>query len=342
MPASLLIDEPIAFVPVVLFLAALLYFDSYKLVSFYETALTLAAGAAMCIVGYWLNAAVLSTTAIDFHTYSEYLAPVVEETIKAAVVMWLLASNRIGFMIDAAIMGFAVGTGFALVENVYYVYSFPEANIGVWIVRGFGTAIMHGGATALFGIVSQTLTEDTLRFNPLRYLPGLAAAIGLHILYNHFFDTPLIGALSVLLLLPAALYFVFRKDENKVHSWLLHDYQSHLHILEEIRTGKYHNSEAGRFITSMSRRFSPEHAALIFDYIRVHTELALRADKLDLARASGKPLPVEQADRDKFHKLHELERKIGNTAMLALWPHLNFTRKELWELNEFEHEVRHA
>jgi hypothetical protein len=148
--------------------------------------------------------------------------------------------------------------------------------------------------------------------------------------------------LSVLLLLPAALYFVFRKDENKVHSWLLHDYQSHLHILEEIRTGKYHNSEAGRFITSMSRRFSPEHAALIFDYIRVHTELALRADKLDLARASGKPLPVEQADRDKFHKLHELERKIGNTAMLALWPHLNFTRKELWELNEFEHEVRHA
>ena len=29
----------------------------------------------------------------------------------------------------------------------------------VWVVRGFGTAIMHGGATAIFAIVSVALTE---------------------------------------------------------------------------------------------------------------------------------------------------------------------------------------
>lgn len=337
-----LIEALMAFAPVAVFLAVLLFFDSYKLVSAYETALTLGAGATLSIAAYWLNAAVLATSAIDFHTYSEYLAPVVEETLKASILMWLLSTNRIGFMIDAAIMGFAVGTGFALVENLYYLYAFPEANVGVWIIRGFGTALMHGGATALFGIISQSLTEDSFTFNPFRFLPGLAAAIVLHVVYNQFFDAPLLGAASVLALLPLSLYFVFTKDENKVHSWLMHDYQSHLHILEEIRTGKYHNSEAGRFIEAMSRRFTPDHAALMFDYIRIHTELALRADKLDLARSHGKPLPVEQQDRDNFKKLHELERKIGNTAMLALWPHLNFTRKELWELNEFEQEVRHG
>jgi hypothetical protein len=152
----------------------------------------------------------------------------------------------------------------------------------------------------------------------------------------------LIAAVSVLVLLPVGLTLMFRKDENKVHSWLLHDYQSHLHLLEEIKTGQYRNSEAGRFIAAMARRFSPQHAAMMFDYIRVHTELALRADKLDLARGQGEPLPVEQSYRENFQKLHGLERRIGSTAMMALWPHLHFTRKQLWELNEFEQEVKRA
>lgn len=341
-PIYVLIELAIALLPVGAFLAVMLQFDSYKLVSVRETLTTLAAGALLCIVSYWVNASLLEVLPLDFVSYSKYCAPFVEETIKAAAIMWLLARNRIGFMIDAAIMGFAVGSGFAVVENIYYLYAFPEANVGVWIVRGFGTALMHGGGTALFAIVALSLSERAPRFNPLLYVPGLATAIGLHIVYNQFRDAPLFGAMAVLVLLPVALYFVFRKNENTVHSWLLHDYESHQHVLEQIRSGDYRNTEAGRFIATMAKRFSPEHARLMFDFIKVHTELALRADKLDLARGAGEPLPVLQADRDNFQRLHELERRIGRTAMMALWPHLHFSRKELWELNEFEQEVRSA
>ena len=53
---------------------------------------------------------------------------------------------------DAAIYGFAVGTGFALVENVYYLLSLPGAPAALWIVRGFGTAVMHGGTTAILAM----------------------------------------------------------------------------------------------------------------------------------------------------------------------------------------------
>ncbi len=74
----------------------------------------------------------------------------IEELLKAAVIVVLMRTHRIGFPVDAAICGFAVGTGFAVVENLYFLHAMPDAGMGTWIVRGFGTAFMHGGVTAIF------------------------------------------------------------------------------------------------------------------------------------------------------------------------------------------------
>jgi RsiW-degrading membrane proteinase PrsW (M82 family) len=341
MSHTFLLEAPIGLVPVAVFLAALMSFDSYKLVSIFETSMALTAGVLLCGAAYLMNAQLIALADVDVMSFSRTIAPVVEETAKAAMIMALFWRNRIGFMIDAAIMGFAVGTGFAVVENLYYLYVFADANIGTWIVRGFGTAIMHGGSTALFAIVSQQLIERAPKFNPVLYLPGLAAAIGLHLVYNLLSAAPLFGAVAMLVLLPTALFFVFTKSEHTVHSWLVQDYETHEKVLSDIQSGAFRNSEAGRFIAAMAKKLGANVAADMFAYIRVHTELALRADQVDLAREKG-GIPITDGDREKFRRLHELEGRIGRTAMLALWPHLHFTRKQLWELNEFEREVREA
>jgi RsiW-degrading membrane proteinase PrsW (M82 family) len=44
--------------------------------------------------------------------------------------------HRIGFLVDAAIFGFTVGSGFAVIENLYYLEQVPDAGRGTWIVRG--------------------------------------------------------------------------------------------------------------------------------------------------------------------------------------------------------------
>ncbi len=342
MTGELLIDATISLVPVAVFLVVLLQFDSYKLVSLVETSLTLSSGVLLCGVSYFANAALISALAVDFTTYSHFVAPFVEEVCKGAMIVWLLSRNRIGFPIDAAIMGFAVGTGFSVVENIYYLHIFPDANLGTLVVRGFGTALMHGGATALLAIVSQSLLDRARTFNAQLCLPGYGAAVALHAVYNFLSAAPVIGAVAVLLLLPLVLYFIFTKSEHQVHSWLLRDYQSHERVLADIRSGAFQNGEAGRFISAMAKKFGPAVAADMFAYIRLHTELALRADLVDLARETEKPMEITDTDRSNFARLHELERRIGRTAMLALWPHLHFTRKQLWELNEFEQEVRAA
>ena len=142
--------------PVLLFLAALIYLDSYKLVRLRSVLAAIAAGGLVAGVCFLINAGLLSWTGWEIAAYSRYVAPVLEEIAKGALLVYLIRSNRVGFLVDAAIFGFAVGTGFAVIENLVYLKFLEEAHLAVWIVRGLGTAIMHGGTMALFAIVSRT------------------------------------------------------------------------------------------------------------------------------------------------------------------------------------------
>jgi protease PrsW len=322
--------------PVLTFLAGLVYLDSFKLVGIGTVSWVMLLGVLAAAVTYVTSGPAMSLLHLNFAYYSRYAAPVIEESLKGAVVIYLFRRNRIGFAVDAAILGFAVGAGFALFENVYYAYVFPNANLGVWMVRGFGTALMHGGVTAIFAITAYVLSERHTLANALNYLPGLILAISLHSIFNQFTAFPLISTAVTIIVLPFSILFIFDKSEHYVHDWLIADYESHEHLLEDIRSGKFVHTEAGRLITSLAARFGTTVVADIFAYIHLHTELVLRAEQVLLAREGGETPPLTQLDCDSFKRLHALERKIGKTAMLATWPHLKFSRQELWELHQLE------
>src|SRR5438552_12615043 len=149
----------IALVPVLACLATFIFLDAFKLMSLREILLLLAGGGALAAISYFANWRAMDELPMGYTAYSLYAAPVVEETAKGALILVLFWRNRIGYMIDAAIAGFAIGAGFSLGENLFYLYHFAGANIGVWLVRGFGTGVMHGGATAVFAALGQHLNE---------------------------------------------------------------------------------------------------------------------------------------------------------------------------------------
>src|SRR5262249_344131 len=102
----------VGLLPVVLFLAPLLYLDSYKLVRALAVLTVVACGAIVASFCYVANAYLFMLLAVDFAPFTRYVSPVTEELLKSLIVVALIRSNRIGFLIDAAIYGFAVGTGF--------------------------------------------------------------------------------------------------------------------------------------------------------------------------------------------------------------------------------------
>lgn len=334
--AEFLLAACIGLLPVVVFLLVLRLMDSYKLVSLRMLAAIIVAGGLLAGVSYLVNGSLLSATDWSFGLYSRYLAPPVEELCKAVVVIYLFRTHRIGFLVDAAIFGFAAGAGFAVVENFYLLNVLPETHVGVWIVRGFGTAIMHGGVTAIFAVMAQALTERNMRVSPRYFVPGFVLAVALHSVFNHFFFSPLLSTIIILLTLPPIFYVVFQRSAHAMHEWLELDFDADADLIEQIESGEFTETRIGRFLTDLKEKFRGPVVVDMLCYLRIYTELALRAKGVLMMRENGIETTVGKRTREKFAELRFLEHSIGRTGRLAMQPFLQMDRKDYWQINVLE------
>jgi RsiW-degrading membrane proteinase PrsW (M82 family) len=329
---ALLVHAVIGVLPVLAFLAALVMLDSYKLVTIRTVVAVVAAGFIAAVVCYYANGYLAGATALDFRNYSRYVAPVVEELAKALIVVALIRAHRVGFLVDAAILGFAVGTGFAIVENVYYQDLVPNATVGTWIVRGFGTAIMHGGCTAIFAMAGLALRERARGLAYVAFLPGFAMAVVLHAAYNHAWLPPMLSTLAVLVVLPPLMYAVFQRSEQATATWLGEGFDADAAMLESLTSGHFGDSPAGQYLASIRSRFQGTVVVDLLCYLRLHSELALRAKGILMMRESGFDASVDVATREKLAEMEFLSHNIGATGRLALMPLLHAGHRELWQL----------
>ena len=323
----------VSLLPVFFFLMALIFLDSYKLVKFRSMLLTILIGSVAAVVSLFMNSMIMNLVTISFSTYSRYCAPVVEELLKALYCMYLLKSKRIGFLVDAAIYGFALGAGFACIENIYYLQSMTSSNLYLWIIRGFGTAVMHGGTTAVFGIMAKNVSERSSTDKLSVFFPGFALAIIIHSFFNHFFFSPLISTVGQLVLLPFVIIIVFSKSETSLRKWLEIGLDTDVHVLEMITSGRILESKIGRYLESLQKRFPGEVVADMLCLLRIHLELTIRAKGVLMMREAGFGATVDPEIREKFSELRYLEKSIGKTGKLAISPFLHRSSLDLWQLH---------
>jgi protease PrsW len=329
---DLLLRAPIALVPVLLFLAELVQLDAYKLLRLRSVLAMVAAGAVAAGASYLANSYAYGHFTGDFRAYSSYVSPWIEEALKAALLIYLIRTRRVGLSVDAGIAGFAIGTGFALVENLYYLASRPEA-FPVQVIRGFGTAIMHGGTGTVMGMISVTLYEKRPHGGVHLLLPGYLAAVALHSGFNYLLVKPAVATLATLVVLPLVVYLVFKESERNLRAWLDTDLDAKVRLLESINTGTFLDSPAGRYLQTLRERFRGEALADMLCCLRLNGELALRAKGVLLLRESGLEEPALDGEtREKLAELAQLERALGRSGTLALRPLVIATRKDIWQL----------
>ena len=323
----------VSILPVFVFLATLVFLDSYKLVRFRAILLAIAVGCVAAAVSFLVNSWIQQITGMEGTPYRRYAAPVVEELIKSLYLIYLIRRGRIGFMVDAAIFGFAIGGGFAVVENVYYAASLQDPNILIWIIRGFGPAIMHGGATAILGIAFKNVSDRSSSGKLAAFIPGFLIAVCLHSFYNHFFFGPVVSTVLIIALLPAVMIAVFQQSENSLRQWLRVGFDSDQELLELLMSGNLMETPVGVYLGSLQSKFLPEVVVDMICYLRIHVELSIEAKGILLMRQSGFELPPDHGVKEKFAELRSLAKNIGQTGMLALSPFLHTNDRELWQLH---------
>ena len=331
MTTDFLIHALLGLLPVCCFLAALMYLDSYKLVPIRLVIITIVLGCGGAVLSYPINVAGIEWLGLDFIHYTRYIAPFVEEALKASIIIVLLRTNRIGFLVDAAILGFAVGAGFAIFENMYYLQILPDMQMGTWIVRGFGTAIMHGGATAIFAILAHAMVGQYSAYGAIAMLPGFFVASIVHSVFNHFFLAPVLNTMVVLVCLPILLIVVFDRSERSVSDWLGMGFDADTELLELINSGEFSTSKVGMYLHSLKEKFEGPIVVDLLCYLRLHTELSIRAKGLLMMRESGFVSKTGEDTKAKLEELKYLESSIGPTGKLAIKPFMQMSQKDLWQ-----------
>jgi RsiW-degrading membrane proteinase PrsW (M82 family) len=335
----LIVNALFGALPVLCFLAVLAHFDSFKLVRMSTIAQTIAAGAAAAAAAYFANSFLMARFGIDRAYFIHFVSPLVEEGLKALIIIALIRTNRIGFMFDAVILGFAAGAGFALIENFHYLTTLGFEHPAVWVIRGFGTAIMHGGVAAIFAVCGHLLSLRGARANLLYFLPGFIFAISLHSGFNLLLDYPVSSTIAMIALLASALSLSLARDRKSIHDWIAVDFARRRRLLAALDDKRYDEFRLGRLLKALHLRADSAVLADIIDYIRTHTELVLTAEDVLLAHERGERPTIDEATRSKLVRLQALEKKIGKTARFALSAHLHFGRHEFWELYMLEKEA---
>ena len=319
----------IALAPGLIFLFALWFMDTFRLVRPTSVIIALLYGGAAAVACETLHLWLIPATGLDAQPFSRYVAPITEETAKSLFVAVLIARGRVGFLVDTAVLGFAVGTGFALVENVTYLRDFGGAPLMLWAIRGLGTGVLHAATTAVAAIVTKALADRQWHVGVMA-LPGLALAIAMHSVYNHLLAFPAVAAIVVLVALPIVVVMVFERSEQATREWVGAGLDLDLTLLQLIVSDGFQATRFGRYLAALPERFPGAVVADMFCLLRIELELAVQAKARLIAQQAGLNLPVDPDVHAALAERAYLQQSIGRTGLLALEPLRITSHRDYW------------
>ena len=272
--------------------------DSFRLVrpSSIALALLYGAGAAARLRG----AARLADAGrgLDPTTFSRYVAPLTEEIAKAAFIGVLIARGRVGFLVDAAVQGFAIGTGFAIVENATYLRDFGDAPLMLWARArpGHRSAAWRHHRDRRDRRQGRRRSSSALR---LPILPGVALAVVTHSLYNHLLAFPAVAAVIMLVALPVVVVAVFERSEQATREWVGAGLDLDLTLLQLVMSDGFQATRFGTYLRALPSHFEGVVVADMFCLLRIELELAVQAKAWLIAHEAGLDLPVDDDLRSR-------------------------------------------
>ena len=163
-----------------------------------------------------VNGVLSKVLSMDLYSITVIVTPVSEELLKALPLLYyaLVISDKRERLFTASM---AIGIGFAVLENAYYLVNYVDFSMIEAVIRAFGAGLMHGMCTLLVG-VGISFVKKKRKLFAVGTFGLLSTAIVYHGVYNILIQSKFstVGAL-----LPIATYIPFviwRIKYRKIHS----------------------------------------------------------------------------------------------------------------------------
>lgn len=339
-----------ALLPVAIYIFVVYKLDNFALLSVKRLLLLVLCGmgaALVCFGLFMLTDRFLSERASDF------VVPVVEEVVKGIPLLMLARRKKIVFFIDSVICGAAVGGGFSLLENIFYLVLGDPLAIGTVLFRGLEVALIHMGCSAIVAaglMFAVRLVErrkarlDIKSKDVLMAVFLLIAAPALHVAHNTFHFNPLIQFVFIFGAMGGLLVWTYQYDGDMIHRWLDKGLDKQVGLLRSIREGQLGETKTGQFLISVKESFPPEIFFDIICYVQLHVALSVAAKSRFMMREMGMDLPIEEDKKRQYISQYEeymnLEKSLGKSARMTIAPVVKFYPADRKSLDDLLAECR--
>ena len=162
-----------------------------------------------------VNGVLSKVFSMDLYSITVIVTPVSEELLKALPLLYyaLVISDKRERLFTASM---AIGIGFAVLENAYYLLNYPNFTLISAIIRAFGSGLMHGMCTLLVGMGISFVKKKSKMFW-VGTFGFLSTAVVYHGIYNILIQSEfsLIGALLPISTYIPFLIWRFKSKRNK-------------------------------------------------------------------------------------------------------------------------------
>ena len=164
-----------------------------------------------------VNGLLVKLLAMDMYSVTIIVNPVTEELLKMLPILYyaLVISDKKEKLFTASM---AIGIGFAVLENAYYLLTYPNFSLLSAVIRAFGAGLMHGMCTLLVG-VGISFVKKKRKLFAVGTFGFLSTAIVYHGIYNILIQSKysIVGALlPIFTYLPFLFWrFVIKRRSNQ-------------------------------------------------------------------------------------------------------------------------------
>ena len=342
-----------ALLPVVIYIFVVYQIDNFSLISVKRLVLLILCGmltALLCFGIFQLTGEMLA----DEH--SDYLNPVMEEVVKGLPLLYLASRKKIVFFIDSVICGAAVGGGFSILENIFYLLLGDGiTGMGTVLFRGLEVALIHMGCSAIVAaglmlvirLIERSRSKLDLKKSDIAMSVFLLLeAPLLHVCHNAFHFNPLMQFIFVFGTMGGLLMWTYYYDVDMIHRWIDKGLDKQFALLDSIKSGQLDNTQTGKFLVSIKEKFPPEDFFDIICYVQLHVELSVAAKSRVMVRESGlvKDLPLSDENKtlilSQYEEYKLLEKRLGKAARMTIAPVVKYYPADYKALEDLRAECK--
>lgn len=269
---------------------------------------------------------------------ARFVAPPVEEILKGIILIYLVTRPKFTYFVDGAIYGFAVGIGFAIIENYEYISYNLDAALDIAISRVISTNLIHGAASALTGI-GLGLSRFEKGFNKfISIFIGYGLAILLHLGFNNLVNISTIPFYLILGYAAATgiggtvVIIVAIKRGLKIEkAWI----EEKLGMADRVTAGEAavvnRLENVDEILLPLKQRFGEEKTKQIKEFLIKQAHLGIRRKTLD--KASDEKM--KESIREQIHieqkEMDAIRKKVGVYTMMYLRGIFPLEDSPLWD-----------